>query len=84
MTVWETKYKMHTIRVENTWKTEKLYVDGELQDERIGYKSESRLYGRIRTGENETEYIKVSIGAYWFTVQCRIFVSDRLVFSSES
>jgi hypothetical protein len=65
--------------VENTWFSgERLYVDGELQDEELGYGVRARLYGRIKTGDGAGELIKVSIGA-WFTVDCRIFIDDKLV-----
>ncbi|MDT8863050.1 hypothetical protein N0O92_23135 [Alkalihalobacillus sp. MEB130] len=83
MKYWETTYQMQTIRVENRWNGEKLYVNGVLQDERIGMRSDSRLYGRIINHNNEVEYIKVSIGTYLFTLQCVIFVNDQIVYSSK-
>ncbi|WP_373232231.1 hypothetical protein [Cohnella sp.] len=79
--VWEIDYKGHTIRVENRWfGGEKLYVDGELQDEQVGFDLRVRLYGRIKTGEGSNEIIKVSIGG-WVTACCRIFINDALILS---
>lgn len=81
MKVWYTAHHHHQIRVEASWFTgERLYVDGELQDEQIGYLTRSRLYGVTRKDGVADERIKVSIGG-WFTLGCRIFVSDRMIFS---
>ena len=78
--VWEIGYKGHRIRVENRWFSERLMVDGELQDEQMGYAHRSRLFGSIKSGEGQGELIKVSAGGTW-TIACRIFIDDRLVFS---
>lgn len=76
---WEVEYKGHKIKVENSWFSgERLYVDEELQDEQVGLGFRSRLYGRIKYGECQDEIIKVSLGG-WFTVNCRIFIDDKLV-----
>ena len=74
MKKWEVNYGENKIIVENRAGCERLYVNGELQDERIGFSFTSRLYGQLSAGEN----IKVSLGG-WFTIQCRIFVNNRLV-----
>jgi hypothetical protein len=76
---WEIDYKGHKIVVENTWfNGERLYVDGELQDEEVGFGVRARLFGRIKSGDGAGEIIKVSIGA-WFNVDCRIFVNEKLL-----
>jgi hypothetical protein len=76
---WKVDYKGHKIVVENTWfNGERLYVDGELQDEEVGFGIRARLLGRIKSGDGAGETIKVSIGA-WFSVDCRIFIDDKLV-----
>lgn len=81
MKIWQATYNNHLIRVEGSWFTgERLFVDGELQDEQIGYLTRSRLYGTIRNEGATDERVKVSLGG-WFTLGCRIFVSDRIVFS---
>ena len=78
---WETTFKGHTIRVENSWfGGERLIVNGELQDERTGFCLRSTLWGRIRAEDDKEKRIKVGIGG-WFFVNCRIFVDDALVFS---
>lgn len=78
--VWDVNYKGHTITVENRLFSERLIVDGELQDEKIGYDFRSRLSGKIRCGEGQGEHIKVSVGGV-FSVGCRVFIDERLVFS---
>ena len=73
---WEVNHAGHMIAVENRWNSERLYVNGDLQDERIGLSSQSRLYGRLGNGET----IKVSIGGV-LQIHCRVFVNDKLVLS---
>ncbi len=81
MKVWEIEHSGHQIRVENSWSgSEKLIVDGELQDERMGLCTRSRLYGQIKSGSSQGENIKVSLGG-WFSIGCRIFIDDKLVLS---
>lgn len=75
MKAWETSYNGHKIRVENRVSGERLYVNGELQDEQLGWAYRERLWGRLPTGEE----VKASIGGMW-TAQCRIFVDNRLAF----
>lgn len=77
---WEVEYKGHKIKVENRWLGERLFVDGELQDEQLGMGFRSRLYGKIKGGQGENEKIKVSLGGC-LTVCCRIFVDDKLILS---
>lgn len=63
MKAWEIDYKGHKVRIENTWfGGEKLFVDGELQDEQVGFDFRSRLYGRIKNRDDENESIKVLLG----------------------
>lgn len=81
MKAWKTNYNGHEIRVENRVCSERLLVDGELQDEQIGWAMRSRLSGKVRNGEAGDTPIKVSLGG-WFLIQCRIFVDDKLLFSS--
>ncbi|MDN7244955.1 hypothetical protein QWY16_16370 [Planococcus shenhongbingii] len=81
--VWKLKYGSHTIQVEKTLSSEKLFVDGVLQDEQLGFHWSSRLFGKVQNDEGETEDIKVSIGLFLFKVQCRIFVGERLVHSTD-
>ena len=80
MKKWDIKYKGHDIRVENGWLSgERLYVDGELQDEQVGFGLRSRLYGKVKENEGAGEDIKVSLGG-WFTINCRIFIDGKLIF----
>jgi len=76
MKKWEATYAGSVITVENSGGGERLYVNGELQDEQIGLATRSRLWGQLPTGEQ----VKVSLGGN-FTVHCRIFVDHKLVLS---
>lgn len=82
MKQWCFKYKEHDVEIRNGWiKGEALIVDGELQDQRIGSGTRSRLYGRIKSGQGQGELIKVSLGG-WFSITCVVFIDDREVFRS--
>lgn len=75
MKQWNATFNGNKILIENRAFSEKLFVNGELQDERLGLKTESRLYGTLSTGEN----IKVSLGAGIFTMGCRLFINNKLI-----
>jgi hypothetical protein len=82
MSTWTTIYKGNRILVENSWFSgERLIVNGILQDEQLGFAFRSRLWGSVRSEGSEIERIKVSLGAPTFSVECRIFVDDSLIFS---
>jgi len=75
---WEIKYNSSDIKVETRFTGERLFVNGELQDEQIGaFSIRSRLWGQLPTGE----CIKVSIGGGVFTERCSIFINHKLIFS---
>ena len=76
MKKWEANHAGSVIAVENSAGGERLYVNGELQDEQMGLASRARLWGQLPTGET----VKVSIGGN-FWVHCRIFVDNKLVLS---
>ena len=76
MKVWEENYNNNTIRVENQWHSERLYVNGILQDEQLGLAGRSRLWGKLPTGE----IVKVSLGGV-LTIQCRMFIDDTIISS---
>lgn len=79
--VFEAIYDGHHIQVENRWFAgEKLYVDGELQDENIGLALRGTLNGKVRTNNNEFKSIKVTLGGF-FSIQCEIFIDNALVSS---
>lgn len=82
--IWVVKYGDHTIRVVNTWTNEKLFVDGVLQDEQVGLHLTSRLFGKVKNEQGEFEEIKVSIGTCFCRMECRIFVGDQLVYTTET
>lgn len=74
---WELNYGGNVIVVENRYNGERLYVNGELQDEQVGFgASRARLWGKLHTGES----IKVSLGGT-FAIHCRIFVDHKLMLS---
>ena len=81
--VWVVKYGEHSIRVVNTWTNEKLFVDGVLQDEQVGLHFTSRLFGKVKNEDGDYEEIKVSIGSCLWRMECRIFVGDRLIYTTE-
>lgn len=77
--VFEAIYDGHRIQVENRWFAgEKLYVDGELQDENMGLALRATLTGNLRIDSNKSKYIKVTIGGF-FSIHCKIFVDHVLV-----
>lgn len=71
---WRVNYGGNSIVVENKISGECLYVNNELQDEQLGLAIRSRLWGQLQTGEE----IKISLGGFW-TVNCRIFIDNKLV-----
>ena len=79
MKTWTTQYKGPEIKVENGWFSgERLFVDGEMQDEHKGMGFRSKLWGKIPEGDGSGEVIKVSLGG-WFVMNCRIFIDDKLI-----
>jgi hypothetical protein len=84
MSTWTTLYEGNKIVVENSLMGgERLWVNGTLQDEQLGWAFRSRLWGSIRTPGAETKRVKVSLGTVTWSVECRIFVDDELVFSGK-
>ena len=79
MNKWSVRYGNNLIEVQEGFRRERLYVNGELQDEQEGWNLRSRLWGQLPTGEN----IKVSIGGGWISIQCRIFVDHKLIFTTK-
>lgn len=79
--VFEAIYDEHRIQVENRWFAgEKLYVNGELQDENVGLAFRGTLNGKLRNNNNETKSIKVTIGGS-FSIDCKIFIDNVLISS---
>lgn len=77
--VFEAIHDGQQILVENRWFAgEKLYVDGQLQDENIGLALRATLTGNLRNNSNVSKNIKVTIGGY-FSIHCKIFVDNVLV-----
>lgn len=81
--VFEAIYDGHRIRVENRWFAgEKLYVDGELQDENMGLALRATLTGNLSLDSHNSKNIKVAIGGF-FSIHCKIFVDHVLVPSQQ-
>lgn len=75
-------YNGRHILVENRWfEGEKLFVDGELQDENLGLSFRGDLNGKLKSMES-FKPIKVTVGGF-LAIQCKIFVDNELVYSSE-
>ena len=79
---WKLKYEDHSIHVENSLLSDKLYVDGVLQDEHIGMHLSSRLFGKLKNSRGEWEDVKISLSAKCPNTECRIFVGERLIYST--
>jgi hypothetical protein len=80
--VFDFKYEGHHIQVVNSWfYGEKLYVDGKLQDENLGMAVRATLEGVLKGNDSLTKNIKVTLGGI-FTVNCKVFVDNALVFSN--
>lgn len=74
----EVMYNGHHIQVENKWFTgERLYVDGQLQDENLGLSLRANLYGELKNKSR----IKVALGG-GFRIDCKIFVDNTLIYQS--
>lgn len=82
--VFKVTYEGHQIQVVNTWfNGEKLYIDGKLQDENLGLGiTRATLTGFLKSSNDFTKNIKVSLGGS-FTINCRIFVDNVLVYPKQ-
>lgn len=79
--VFDVIHEGHHIQVVNTWFSgEKLYIDGELQDENLGVVLRATLRGILKKSDQIKKNIKVSLGGF-FTIKCKIFVDNVLIFS---
>lgn len=72
-------YNSQEIRIENSWfGGEKLFVNGELQDETINFWTPSRLTGHlIENGEKLP--IKANIYSGGISIKCSLFIDDKKV-----
>jgi len=78
----EVMHNGHHIQVVNSWFTgEKLYVDGQLQDENLGLGVRAVLNGELKSNEDRKS-IKVAIGGF-FKINCRIFVENNLIYPKD-
>ena len=78
--VFDATYEGHHIQGVNTWfNGEKLYIDGQLQDENLGVALRATLRGVLKNSDEITKNIKVSLGGF-FSIKCKIFVDNVLVF----
>lgn len=75
---WTANCANNEIRIENTWfNGERLFVNGNLQDEKTGIVS-SDLTGHIINEQKERENIKVNLSGS-FRVVCRLFINDKKI-----
>lgn len=78
--IFEVIYNGYTIRVENTWfNGERLYVNGQLQDENLGIALRATLTGELKEGNEKGKKIKVTLGGS-FIISCSIFVDHKLIY----
>ena len=82
MKTWKFEHEGATIEVINSASGEKLSVNGQLQDEQIGYAARSRLYGHLLSPNGERRNLKVSIGAEFLTIRCIVFLDDKEIYRS--
>lgn len=55
----EVTYDGHYIQVENTWfRGERLYIDGQLQDENIGLALRATLIGKLKSNNGEQKILR--------------------------
>jgi hypothetical protein len=75
---WIAKYEETDIKVTNDWFSgEKLYVNNELQDEKLSFIT-SNLTGNLINKQGEKLDIKTNISGF-FTVSCRLFIDNKKV-----
>ena len=83
MRYWETDYKGHRIRVENELFTERLIIDGVLQDTGKGPASRRTLNGKVADASGSTEPVAAELAeGRDEAAACRISVSGHVVYSS--
>jgi hypothetical protein len=74
---WIAKYEDSEIKIINNWFSgEKLFVNGELQDEQLNFITPSRMTGNLINRNGEKLDIKANISGF-FTVSCRLFVDNK-------
>lgn len=74
MKTWNVDYFGNNIHVENEVLTERLFINGRLQDETKGGGERAKLIGRLPDGR----LVKVSLGGF-LTIHCTIFVEDEKI-----
>ena len=82
MKTWKFEHESNVIEIINSTTGEKLIINGQLQDEQIGYAARSRLYGHLQTPNGERRQIKVSISTEFLSVRCIVFLDDTEIFRS--
>ena len=75
MNEWYTEYEGNTIRIENRWSSERLFINDKLHDEGIGLSSRSKLLGKLPDGR----LVKACIGSGFWRLKCVIFVEDEVI-----
>jgi len=78
MSIWIANYEGNEIRIENSWRGEKLYVNNKLQEARSGLTSSAKLTGHLISKNGEKKPIKVNLGGN-FRMKCYLFVDDEQV-----
>jgi hypothetical protein len=77
---WIGDYEGNQMKITNSWFTgEKLFVNSELQDDRLSFISiSSNLSGSVSNKNGEKQEIKVNIGGC-LKVSCRLFMDNKKV-----
>lgn len=78
---WEVNHAGHRIALENTFGGEKLYIDGQLVDQRAGMAISSDLRGQLRNSDGSVSVVtgRIRQGTLGLTIRGYILVDDRLV-----
>ncbi len=76
--IWTATYKSNKIKVVNNWFAgQKLYVNGELQDQTFGALGNARLTGRLIDAKGYRNTLKVSLHRGILKTKCLLFVNSE-------
>ncbi len=78
--IWTSHYDGNLITIENNWfSSEKLFVNGKLQDFQVNFYSSPRLTGHLIDQSGRRLHIKANLVSAMFSVKAILFVDDAEV-----